>query len=116
MSEETLKLVTNPDLIRINQDEEARPAYRISHSSDWGGYLLLGKLLSNNKFAILFVNFADDGKRCELLTDSLGIPASAGLKLTLRDVFTSEIHDNVGDHFTVELAPHCCACFIGKIK
>ena len=116
INDTTLKLVTNPDLIRINQDEECRPAYPVGHTSTWGNYKIFAKLLSNNEFALLFVNFADNANHCYILTDSLGIPASAGLKLTLRDVFTGEIHDNVGDHFDVDLAPHCCACFIGKIK
>ena len=116
INDATLKLVTNPDLIRINQDEEARPAFNLTHTSVWGGYHIFGKLLSNNEFAILFANLADNKNRCEMLTDSFGIPAGANLKLSLRDVFTSEVHDNVGDHFTVELEPHCCACYIGKIK
>ena len=116
INDATLKLVTNPDLIRINQDEECRPVFRLTHSTAWGGYHIFGRLLSNNEFAMLYVNFSDEKRNCVGIIDSLGIPVSAGLKLSLRDVFTGEVHDNVTDHFTVDIEPHCCACYIGTVR
>ncbi len=116
MSEETFKLVTNRDLLRINQDEEARTPFCPDHSSVWGGYKTFVKLLSNNEFAVLFTNFSEHDRHPTLLMDTVGIPASAGLKLSMRNVFTGEVTTGIGDYFETDVLPHGCACFIGKVE
>jgi len=92
MTPATLAALTNRELIRIDQDEEARPVYQISGGSPEN--LLLGfKHLANNEYLLAAFNFTDktagecDGHVC--LCD-IGLPAGCGYGLRLRDVMTGE--------------------------
>lgn len=86
-SENTLKLVTNKYLLRINQDEEARPAFC---SENDGRTRTFVKLLSDNEIAVMLVNLSDDDRAANLYFENIGIPAASGYGLEMTDVFTGE--------------------------
>jgi alpha-galactosidase len=115
VSDATLKLVTNRDLIRIDQDEEGRPPFISRHTSNWGDYFTMVKVLSGNELAVAFVNLDDRPLYCSLLNETIGLTASSGKKLYLRDVFTGEELPPVKSRFGRDVPPHCAFCYLGRI-
>ena len=115
VSDATLKLVTNRDLIRIDQDEESRPPFISRHTSNWGDYFTMVKVLSGNELAVAFVNLDDRPLYCSLLNETIGLTASSGKKLYLRDVFTGEELPPVKSRFGRDVPPHSALCYLGRI-
>jgi len=92
MSAATLSTLTNKELIRINQDEEARPIYPVSGKPV--DSLLIGfKHLADNEYILAAFNFTDTAispwNGYVNLFD-IGMPVSGELGLRLRDVMTGE--------------------------
>ena len=114
MNDYILSLVTNKNLIRINQDEEARPAFVASGDKD--RHPCFFKLLSDNEFAVLFTNFRDDRHWSQLYFEDVGISAASGYGLELTDVFTGETIGVKKEYMRVTLEPHDCAMYIGRLK
>ncbi len=106
MSDETLSLLTNRELLAIDQDEDARPPmffYGNSESNVVGMF----KHLSGGEYAFAFVNYSDHraGLSCELF--DIGLSSRAGFGFELRDIFTGEVSGPYCDYFNVHgLEPH----------
>lgn len=110
---EILKLITNKDLIRINQDPLGLQAYQ---AQEWwgteGGFI--ARLLDNNEIAILCVNYTESDLHMYCLLENLGFPYESGLKLRMRDVFTGKSSVSGRDNFHVDVPAKGCRCFIAK--
>ena len=110
MNEETRKLVTNPSLIRIDQDTKYCQPFFIGRRMDknqkrsvdsdtyYGNYpedvVLLARFLDDGKIAIGEFNLTDGPSShwtSSFLTESVGVPESSGKKLRLVDVETGEV-------------------------
>lgn len=87
LNNKMLELVKNKDLIRINQDEEGRPAFCTTGSREAKSFV---KLLSDNEIAVLLVNFGESDAHVEFYFENIGIPAASGYGLEMRDVFTGK--------------------------
>ena len=115
ISDETLKLLKNKTLIRINQDEESRPAFvgsRLEKSTP-----TFVKHLSNGEFAVLFTNMGEERNgRCALYFDEIGIPADSGYGLRLVDAITGEDIGVKKEFFMIELEKHDSRMFIGRLE
>lgn len=115
ISDETLKLLKNKTLIRINQDEESRPAFvgsRLEKSTP-----TFVKHLSNGEFAVLFTNMGEERNgRCALFFDEIGIPADSGYGLRLVDAITGEDIGVKKEFFMIELEKHDSRMFIGRLE
>ena len=107
-----LNLIKNKNLIRINQDEESRPAFAVNGVKD---RITLAKLLSNDEIAIMFANLSDSDGCCELFFDELGIPASSGYGLEMKDCFTDEIIGVKKEFVRHSLKAHSCEVYICKL-
>ena len=94
MSEEAHKLLTNKNLIAINQDEEARPITRIPGDNTCVSYL---KMLSGGEFAIGSFNKASFEKHISILAEEIGIPANSGMKIEAYDCETGEHYGTFAD-------------------
>lgn len=113
MSDYILGLITNKNLIRINQDEESRPAFVATKRSDTS--MTFAKLLSNDEIAVLFTNLGDCDDLVNLYFENIGITAASGLGLSMTDVFTGE---NIGvkkEFMQFKLKAHDCAMYICKL-
>lgn len=108
--EETLKLIKNRDIIRINQDEEGRPPFEVCNH---GICRVFAKIMSGGEIALLVPNFMPDDGRASLFLETLGIPAASGKCLEMRDVFSGEI-TRVREHARIEVRAHDCRMFIAK--
>lgn len=112
MRPETVELLTNRDLLRIDQDEECRAPIVVTTRGELAPTMF--KHLSDREFAIGFFNFGDDEGDPDLRTWDIGFPTTAGFGLKLREVFSGETVDYTDDYFEVKLAPHDCKIYLGS--
>jgi len=120
---EYVNLMQNPDLLRIDQDEECRAPFLIRRSTiqtsnpdpKEGEYpwrdipdssFTLFRHLSGGEFVLAFLNLSDAKStiHCELV--DLGLPVAGGTALQCRDVFTGEDAGKKFDFFNVEVPGH----------
>lgn len=120
------KLLTNPELIAINQDEECRNPYILSPM----GETLVGssityidkktrvmiKVLSNNEFALGLFNLGDTEMGCGVFYEDIGIPISSGAKPVFKEILGSA-NVNYGDaSLGISLKPHECKLIKYRIE
>ena len=110
----TLALVTNPRLIRIDQDEEGRPPFIAGKSGDDLTNIYV-KVMSDNEFAILFTNLSESNRKMWLPLENIGLPVGAGKGLKLTDVYTGEDAGTVKEYMQYHVDAHDTKMFIAKI-
>ncbi len=101
IDDHSLKLVTNRELISINQDLEARQVFRLSGGWASDETAALVKKLDNGDFAVGAFNFAQGGKIIAIMFDEIGYTANCGLKFEVTDAFTGEKTVFDGDCMTL---------------
>lgn len=122
MDEETLKILTNKDLIRINQDKKCNKPFYINIRPDEGDRYrecpAIAKILDDGKIAIAIANLTD-GDASQWLahfnTDALGLPESTGKTLKMRNVVTNETCVITNGHFSTQLKAHETKVYIAEI-
>ncbi len=109
----TLALVTNRDLLGINQDPLAlQPFAACMGGPDKSLPCAVARLLDGGDIALMLVNFADDGDACgRVLLERLGLSYSSGFRLEMRDVFTGETTLSGRDDIPFTLPRHTCRVF-----
>lgn len=90
INKETLDILSNKELIEINQDADCRQVFKLTLT--WGGTDLKGyaRNLSNGDIALGFFNFNDKEAVARLNIDLLGLPESTGKTLEMHEVWTGE--------------------------
>ena len=90
INKETLDILSNKELIEINQDADCRQVFKLNLT--WGGTDLKGyaRNLSNGDIALGFFNFNDKEAVARLNIDQLGLPESTGKTLEMHEVWTGE--------------------------
>lgn len=116
LSPEMLALITNKNLIRIDQDEEARPPIEQHISLSSNQNRIYFKHLSGGEYAMGFFNFSDRSHHLRTNLEDFGLSVSSGLKLTLRDAFTDEPSGSFSEYMSVPVESHDCRVFIGKLE
>ena len=111
IDETTLGVVTNPRLLRINQDEECRPFFQVGSE---GGNVYI-RLLSGGEIAIMLVNFSDHKWPVFFPFGLMGLPVSAGKGLALTNAFTGEDEGVAKEYMRVPVDAHDCAVYIAKV-
>ncbi|MBR4727774.1 MAG: glycoside hydrolase family 27 protein [Clostridia bacterium] len=111
-SEQTIALVTNKTLLRINQDPEARPCFAPERENDARVFV---KLLSDNEFAVMLANLNDYDTHLCVFFENLGIPADSGYGLEMTDVFTGESLGVKKEFLRRRIPAHDCECYICKL-
>lgn len=114
MNEGLLKLVTNRDLLRINQDLEARPAFLATELSWFPGRIVLVKHLSDNELAVGFFNMTETGGQIPFFLENIGLTASSGRALHMREVFTGE-ERTVKEFMNPVVEAHDCSVYLCRI-
>jgi alpha-galactosidase len=115
MDDTTLKTLTNKALIRINQDEEARPAFQISRQevkSNFTGF----KHLANTEFLLFSFNFEESPADIWVNFFDFGLPVSSGLGLNLTDVITGGNIGTVRDLYNFRLPAHGFKIYRGTLS
>ena len=114
MNDGLLKLVTNRDLLRINQDPEARPAFLATELSWFPGRIVLVKHLSDNELAVGFFNMTETGGQIPFFLENIGLTASSGRALHMREVFTGE-ERTVKEFMNPVVEAHDCSVYLCRI-
>jgi alpha-galactosidase len=114
MDEKTLKLVTNKDLIRIDQDLEARPPMAVFHP--WNKKMLtLLKHLDDGTYALGFFNMGEEDAETYATFSDFGLPAAAGYDLALESVFDGERLVS-REYLRLNVPAHDCRVYIAKLQ
>ncbi len=118
MSQEIKEILTNKEILAINQDPAYRQPFQVSTFFDetlisWNAWI---KYLEGGDLAIGFFNLSDnDVNPCLALTD-IGLGSVSGKALHLRNLWTGEDLGVHKDHFEVKtIAPHNCLMLRGSI-
>lgn len=86
---ETLALLKNPEFIRINQDAETRPPYKVHKNS--GNCFTMLRHLDNGEYAVGYFNLNEDGKtHARFESYEIGMTVGAPYVLEFTDVMTGE--------------------------
>ncbi|MGG4402272.1 glycoside hydrolase family 27 protein [Paenibacillus amylolyticus] len=107
----TKDILLNPDLIAINQDVEARGAYRIKPEPQWfhtDDVFMLVKVLTDGDLAIGFFNLSDSQRELSLQFWDMGLPYAAGYALSLYDCWEHQELGVFRERFAPVVAAHDC--------
>lgn len=111
ISPEILELITNKNLLRINQDEEARPPVRQVQD----GRRVYFKHLSDKEFAICYFNHLNGPIEVPFNFTDFGLSVSSGYGLELRDVNTNEVVGVFKEYYIPYLEAHECKVYLAKL-
>ncbi len=115
MNRETLEILTNREMLAINQDEDARQVMKLT--ALWGGDSMkcYARLLSNGDLAIGCFNFAAERGSARLNLDELGLPESTGKTLEMHEVWTGENVRVKNGTFIHDVEPYGCLVYRCRI-
>lgn len=111
VGEEYRTLLQHKELIRLNQDPECRPPYKVCENN---GYSVFVRHLADGEFAIGVFNFHQDPRTAEITFAELGVPANSGVKLALTDIITGETLAPTRDDLFVDVPGHSCKIYRAK--
>ena len=123
MNDITREILTNKEVIAINQDPACNQPYCISATNSYNDdYVtetpMYVKLLDNGDFALGVFNFTDY-KPWEVSTsfrlDMLGLAESTGKTLLMKDLWTGEEFKVTNGVCYISIQPHTCRMFRGKV-
>ena len=113
MSDATLKTLTNKELIRINQDTEARTPALIGNPGD-DTYCFL-KHLDNGTYSFAFINFGESYRAvcCDFF--KFGITLDTGYAFDFEDVIDGQKWENITREFNPGVPAHGCRIIRGTL-
>ena len=77
---------------------------------------LAGRMMSRRIMGkASFANLADKGAEVHVEFADMGLPATGGVALQMRDVFTGETYDKVSDCFNPHIEAHDCKLYLCKL-
>jgi alpha-galactosidase len=114
----TKDILLNSDLIAINQDLEARGAYRIKPEPQWfhtDEIFMLVKTLTNGDLAIGFFNLSDGQREIPMLFWDMGLPYASGYSLSLYDCWEHKELGVFKERFAPTVPAHDCVIVRAKL-
>lgn len=133
MDERTMAMVTNPSLIRINQDKKQNQPYFLTrmkkntalspenpeYYDQYPALPLMARLLDDGRIAIGLFNLTDGTSNRwngTVNTAALGLPLSSGKRLRLTDVRDGSVILSENECFTIpDTAPHASRVYIAEV-
>lgn len=89
MNKETFDILSNEELIKINQDADCRQVFKLSLYSG-NNIKAYARNLENGDIAVGFFNLTDKNVTVKFLLDELGLPVSTGKTLEMHEVWNGE--------------------------
>ena len=115
MTPATKEILTNKDVIEINQDIECRGPYCIKQWNNPDNVFSLVKPLANGDYAIGMFNFGDRAGEMSLQFWDIGLPAASGRGLSVYDCWKHEELGTFTERFVTTVEPHGCAVLRAKV-
>ncbi len=117
-SSEAKNILQNKDILAINQDPEARGAYRIKVEPQWfheDEAFVLVKVLANGDVAIGLFNLSDAQRELTVQFWDMGLPYASGMALSLYDCWEHKELGTYKERFAVTVPACDCVVVRGKL-
>lgn len=112
MDRDVLALVTNKELLRIDQDALALQPYAAEEGwPERKAPRVVARLLDGRDLALLFVNLEDQEISGRFHLERVGLPYQSGMKLKMRDVFSRKVSYSGRDTVPYRIPPHACRVY-----
>lgn len=115
MTPETKEILTNKDIIAINQDIECRGPFCIRQWNNPEKVFALVKPLFGGDYAIGFFNFGDKKSEMSLQFYDIGLPYSSGRALELYDCHAHQTIGTFTERYAAQVESHDCMVFRAKV-
>jgi alpha-galactosidase len=115
MDEETKKLLLNPALIAINQDEDTRPPLFVNENTGHKEALLTFRHLSGGKVAFGFFNNYETEKTFMIPYYEIGLDPLCGFGFDVTDAFTGEHLGVKKEYVSVKVPAGDCRVLTGTL-
>lgn len=115
MSEAAKEILTNKDIIAINQDIECRGPYCIRQWNNPENVFSLIKPLSGGDYAVGMFNFSDKKSEMSLQFYDIGLPAASGRGLELYDCYSHSVIGTFSERYAAQIESHDCLMFRAKV-
>lgn len=115
----TKNILLNEELIRINQDPEARGCYAVYPDPQWqndSGCFALVKVLADGDLAIGFFNLGEGQREVSLPFWELGLSYSSHIALSLYDCFEKKELGEFRERFAPVVPSHDCLILRASVK
>lgn len=108
-------LLTNKELIAINQDPEARSPF-LATQHPWNENLrVYMKHLADNEYAIGFFNLSDRDSTVPFYPYNAGLTANSGYGLEMKNIFTGEAECICRDYMNPKVEKHGCLIYKARL-
>ncbi len=117
-SAEAKNILQNKDILAINQDPEARGAYRIKVEPQWfheDEAFVLVKVLANGDVAMGLFNLSDAQRELTVQFWDMGLPYASGMALSLYDCWEHKEIGKFKERFAVTVPACDCVVVRGKL-
>lgn len=115
MTPATREILTNKDVIAINQDIECRGPYCIKQWNNPDNVFSLVKPLSNGDYAVGMFNFGDRAGEMSLQFWDIGLTTASGRGLSVYDCWKHEELGTFTERFCTTVEPHGCMVLRAKV-
>ncbi len=115
MTPATKEILTNKDVIAINQDIECRGPYCIKQWNNPDNVFSLVKPLANGDYAIGMFNFGDRAGEMSLQFWDIGLTTASGRGLSVYDCWKHEELGTFTERFCTTVEPHGCVVLRAKV-
>lgn len=106
VNEVSVKTLTNPKLIEINQDRACKQIFKIGNINHGVNVRCYARILENGDICIGCFNMSEDEVDAKFTTDELGLNESTGKTLLMENLWEDEIIKVKNGAFIHKLPPH----------
>ena len=108
MSPAAMEILTNRDVIEINQDIECRGAYCIKQWNNPENVFSMVKLMSDGSYAVGMFNFGDAAGEMSLQFWDIGLPYASGKGFEIYDCWEHKELGRFTERYAATVEPHDC--------
>ncbi len=112
MSKEYIDMLSNKELIALNQDTTTAKPFSLSDAENPIGAYAIAKFLANGEIAVGLFNLTDHEVEITPTISDTGIEYET--KVTYTDVWTKESFEVIADKFTAKVKAHECKLYVVK--
>ncbi|MBP5604004.1 MAG: glycoside hydrolase family 27 protein [Ruminiclostridium sp.] len=116
MTPATKEILTNKDVIAINQDPECRAPYNVKQWNGSDSVFMLVKPLFGGDYAIGLFNLGDRKSEISLQFYDMGLPAASGRGLRLYNCHTHTDEGVFSERYCAQIGSHDCMLFRAKVE
>ena len=115
MTDKAKEILTNPDVIAINQDADVRSCYKLDTYGSPDAFVLI-KPLANGDYAVGFFNFSEGPAHVELHFWDMGLPFKDGFAFDMYDCISRGSLGIQKEYCSATVASHGCRLFRCRLK